>query len=593
MNKLLLLFCFLCISNFSGAQPQNYNEINSTTAETWMFIIAAIFFVAMGWYTQYFFTKWKQRKTLDDRIKFYINTAHDIRTPLTLIKAPLEDLLDKEALSESGSRNVNTALRNVESLLRLTSNFINLERAEAGSASLYVAEYELGSYLQKTIDSFHFFAENKRINLIYESNFRFLNTWIDKEKMDSILKNVISNALKYTPEGKEVHIISAETDSTWSIEVKDSGIGIPIAEQKKIFKAHFRGSNVINTQTAGSGIGLILVWKLVQLHKGKITFSSTENQGTYFKMTFPKNETRYKEAIHTTKQENEQVVYSKSGVPQNAFDEESPVKQIEQKNNAPKLLIAEDNDELRGYLQHTLSENYVVKACCNGKEAQELIESYSPDLIIADMIMPEVSGSELCTTLKNKIETSHIPIILITSLDNDKSIIEGMSTGADEYIVKPFNISILRMTISNLLINRALLRQKYGNLELNDDQNGPDCINCSTDIEWNFIASVKKNVEDNLDNPEFNVDVLCGLVNMSRTSFYNKIKALTDQAPADYIRLIRLKRAAYLLKEQQYSVTEIAEKTGFSDAKYFREVFKKHFKVSPSQYAKKGDSASE
>lgn len=593
MNKLLHISCLLCISNICYAQPQNYNEMNTTTAETWMFIIAAVFFITIGWYTQYFFTKWKQRKTLDDRIKFYINTAHDIRTPLTLIKAPLEDLLDKEALSESGSRNVNTALRNVESLLRLTSNFINLERAESGSASLYVAEYELGSYLQKTIDSFHSLAEMKRINLTYESNFKFLNTWIDKEKMDSILKNVISNALKYTPEGKDVHIISIETDSAWSIEVRDTGIGIPIAEQKKIFKAHFRGSNVINTQTAGSGIGLLLVWKLVQLHKGKITFNSTENEGTYFRMTFPKSETHYKEATHTTKPENEQVVYSKSGVPQNVSAESIPAKQTEPKSNSPRLLIAEDNDELREYLQHTLSDNYTVKTCSNGKEAQDLVESYSPDLIIADMMMPEVSGSELCTTLKNNIETSHIPIILITSMDNDKSIIEGMSTGADEYIVKPFNISILRMTISNLLINRALLRQKYGNLELTEDQNGPDCINCSTDIEWNFIANVKKNVEDNLDNPDFNVDVLCGMLNMSRTSFYNKIKALTDQAPADYIRLIRLKRAACLLKEQQYSVTEIAEKTGFSDAKYFREVFKKHFKVSPSQYAKKGDSASE
>jgi len=201
--------------------------------------------------------------------------------------------------------------------------------------------------------------------------------------------------------------------------------------------------------------------------------------------------------------------------------------------------------------------------------------------------MPEMQGNELCNILKNNIETSHIPIIMITSLDNDQSIMESLSMGADEYIVKPFNISILRMTISNILINRALLRQKYGNLELNDDQQGPDCINCSNDIEWNFIANVKKSVEEHIDNPEFNVDVLCGLLNMSRTSLYNKIKALTDQAPADYIRLIRLKQAATLLEEQQYSVTEVAEKTGFSDAKYFREVFKKYFKMSPSQYAKK------
>lgn len=184
------------------------------------------------------------------------------------------------------------------------------------------------------------------------------------------------------------------------------------------------------------------------------------------------------------------------------------------------------------------------------------------------------------------IETSHIPIILLTALSTDKNIIEGLQSGADEYIVKPFNIGILRATIANLLANRALLRRKYANLELNDKNEDIPCANCNNDLDREFIATVKKIVDDNMDNPGFNVDTLCSLMNMSRTSFYNKIKALTDQAPADYIRLIKLKYAAQLLEEQRYTITEIAERTGFNDAKYFREVFKKHFNVSPSQYAK-------
>ena len=211
-----------------------------------------------------------------------------------------------------------------------------------------------------------------------------------------------------------------------------------------------------------------------------------------------------------------------------------------------------------------------------------------PNLVISDIMMPEMRGDELCHILKNDIETSQIPIILLTALNTDKNIIEGLQSGADEYIVKPFNIGILRANIANLLTNRALLRHKYASLDLNDEKNNTDCINCSNDLDWKFIATVKKSVEDNMDNPSFNVDVLCNLLNMSRTSFYNKIKALTDQAPADYIRLIRLKHAAQLLKGQKHTITEISELTGFSDAKYFREVFKIHFNMSPSQYAKRG-----
>ena len=261
------------------------------------------------------------------------------------------------------------------------------------------------------------------------------------------------------------------------------------------------------------------------------------------------------------------------------------------------VLLAEDNDlnvEIAAALLE--EQGMIVTRTADGKSALAQFCNTAPgtfDLILMDIMMPEMRGDELCHVLKNDIETSHIPIILLTALNNDRNIIEGLKTGADEYIVKPFNIGILRATISNILTNRSLLRHKYANLELNDDEDATTCTNCSTDLDWKFISSVKKHVEENMDNGALNVEMLCSLLNMSRTSFYNKIKALTDQAPADYIRLIRLKRAAQLLKEQKYSITEVAEMTGFSDAKYFREVFKKHFSVSPSQYAKQKEEGEE
>ena len=555
----------------------------------WALLLYALVIAAIVTITLRVIILRKQRKTSDEKIRFFINTAHDIRTPLTLIKAPLEELSEKEDLTPGGRSNMNTAIRNVNALLRLTTNLINFERADTYSSALYVSEYELSTYMEEMINAFRAYADVKRVSLTYESNFRYMNVWLDKDKMDSILKNLISNALKYTPEGGSVHIFTAETEDNWSVEVKDTGIGIPASEQKKLFRMHFRGSNAINSKVTGSGIGLLLVWKLVRLHKGKINFSSTEGKGSCIKVIFPKKEKYYRKAVHSPKPGSEKVVYAESGVPKNislstVYD---TARQRQQQNDdLPKILIVEDNDELREYLRNTLSDDYTIQVCSDGKQALDIVKEYMPNMVISDIMMPEMRGDELCHKLKNDIETSHIPIILLTALNNDRNIIEGLKTGADEYIVKPFNIGILRATIANILTNRSLLRHKYANLELNDEESDTACINCSTDIDWKFISTVKKSVEDNMDNSSFTVDVLCNLLNMSRTSFYNKIKALTDQAPADYIRLIRLKRAAQLLKEQQHSITEVAEMTGFSDAKYFREVFKKHFNVSPSQYAK-------
>lgn len=530
----------------------------------------------------------KQRKVSDEKIHFFINTAHDIRTPLTLIKAPLEELREKEELSKEGISNMNTALRNVNALLRLTTNLINFERADVYSSELYISEHELNTFMNEIFNAFQQYANIKHINFTYESNFRYMNVWFDKEKMESIFKNIISNALKYTPENGNVQVFVSESTDSWSVEVRDTGIGIPANEQKKLFKLHFRGSNAINSKVTGSGIGLMLVWKLVRLHKGKINLSSIENQGSVIKITFPKDSKRFRKAHLATpsKQriEIENVPSSSPEIYENAQKKENI--------NHRRILIVEDNDELRNYLSQTLSEEYVVQVCSNGKEALTIIPEYKPELVISDIMMPEMRGDELCQAIKNNIETSHIPVILLTALNNEKDILSGLQIGADEYVVKPFNIGILKANVANLLANRALLRSKYANLDLNDEENDEDCINCSQDIDWKFIANVKKNVEDNIDNPALTVDVLCSLMGMSRTSFYNKLRALTDQAPGDYIRLIRLKRAVQLLKEDTHSITEIAEMTGFSDAKYFREVFKKHFNVSPSQYGKEKKTAS-
>lgn len=525
----------------------------------------------------------KEQKISKEKTRFFINTAHDIRTPLTLIKAPLEELYEEEAFSDRGRNRMKTALANVEDLLRLTGNLINFERTEAYSSELLIAEYELDSYLRENYDEFRPYATSRHIDFSYTNNTGNLKVWFDREKMDSILKNVLSNALKYTPRHGRVSILADVKGDCWKLEVKDTGIGISAKEQSKLFKVHFRAINAINSKVTGSGIGLMLVYKLVCLHNGKISIDSTENTGTTVRISFPKEKERFhKFRLADPDMENERKILSPAVQHTDRSKEENKGEQ----NSLQRVLIVEDNDQLRMYLEDSLSGIYNVQTCCNGKEALAIVKEFWPELILSDIMMPQMGGDELCTVIKADMETSHIPVLLLTALSDEENMLRGLDIGADDYITKPFNIRFLKASMANLLANRALLRRKYATLD--EDTGMPDGIpvNCSNALDWKFIASVRKHVEKDMDNPDFTIDSLCASLNMSRSSFYNKLKALTGQSPIDYIKIIRLKRAAELLKEGKYSISEIAEMTGFCDSKYFREVFKKHFNVSPSRYGK-------
>ncbi len=530
---------------------------------------------------------YKEKRAWEERTRFFIQSAHDLRTPLTLIKVPLEEIAQHEPLSKEGRAQIETALKNVDALIRHTANLINLGRSDIHHTPLRLSENELSAYLEKTVQAFQPYADAKHIRLSLQCNFPRLHVWFDREKMESIVKNILSNALKYTPEQGEVRITVSEEANTWSMEVSDTGIGIPAKEQKKIFRRHFRGSNAVNARISGSGIGLLLVWRQVHIHKGKISMESVENKGTTINVSFPKDRADYPSALL----EVAPVEASDTPPTLNGLLTEAPsphtitYKDISRQSEhyQPRILVVEDNDDLRNYLTHSLGDTHVVQTANNGREALERIADFKPELILSDIMMPEMRGDELCTLVKNNIETSHIPFILLTALNDDQSIMQGLHTGADRYIVKPFNIGVLKAAIANLLTNRALLRSKYAEMELHE-RNEP--IDYGNALDNEFLESVKRIIEDHLTDADFHVETLSNTLNMSRSSFYNKLKALTDHSPADYIRLIRLKRAAQLLSQGKYNVSEVADKTGFNDAKYFREVFKKYYKVSPREYGK-------
>ena len=346
----------------------------------------------------------KQKKVSDEKTRFFINTAHDIRTPLTLIKAPLEEVIENRMVTEQALPHMNMALKNVNTLLQLTTNLINFERIDVYSSTLYVSEYELNTFMNDVCAAFRKYAEMKHVRFVYESNFDYLNVWFDSDKMGSILKNILSNALKYTPEEGSVCISACEEGNTWSIEVKDTGIGIPSCEQKKLFRNCFRGSNVVNLKVTGSGIGLMLVYKLVKLHKGKIQIQSNEQQGTCVRVTFPKgNSHLHKAKFISPKLPDERP---ETIIPGSISD--LPAMEISQINSSlQRILIVEDNDDLRNYLVDMLKTSYNIQACPNGKDALIIIREFNPDLVISDIMMPEMSGDELCSAIKGDLEMSY------------------------------------------------------------------------------------------------------------------------------------------------------------------------------------------
>ena len=527
----------------------------------------------------------KDRRASQQKINFFIQTAHDIRTPLTLIKAPLGEILQKEQLTEEGISNINLAIQNTENLSELASNLINFQKEQLYSSRLNVEQVELNHYLQESLQHFESYAEQKELQLTYHSSFTKLDVWLDRNKMDSILRNLLSNALKYTPKGGCVTLEASHTKSNWSIVLTDTGIGIPQQDQYKLFKALFRGKNAISQPISGSGVGMLLTKRLIQSHQGKITFSSKENAGSSFHLTFPLKSKHYNNKKQT---ESSPTTFIQPDHASFLWEETEP--QVAPTGSAPYILIVEDNAPLRVFLKQSLSPTYNTVGVENGVEAIKKIKERHPDLIISDIMMPLMNGNELCKYVKENVETSHIPIILLTALADRDDILSGLESKADQYIVKPFDLTMLKANIYNLLESRNQLRQQMQKDILNSLKREGQYIEESNEIlssiDDEFIVEVTNLIKDGLGNG-LTVDTLCASLNMSRTSFYHKIKSLTGLAPAELIRNIRMEQAAILLKSQRYSISEVSTLLGFADPKYFTDTFKKQYGVTPSVFIKK------
>ena len=525
---------------------------------------------------RYFWLR-KESHISQEKIRFFIQTAHDIRTPLTLIKGPLNEIRHSEKLTEKGSYHLQSAIQNTDRLSHLATQLIDFQKEELYTSSIHVSLVELNAYLESFLESFRTYAEQKHIQLTFLGSPDKVEVWIDRNKIDSIVYNLTGNALKYTGENGEVTLQLQHTSQHWTLRISDTGIGISASDQKKLFKELFRGENAINQHITGIGIGMLQTHRLVKRHQGKISVSSKVNEGTTFHLQFP---TDHRDFIH----EDKTMVETSRMF---SFETSLPNKELSTNpTQAPHLLIVEDNPDLRRFLHQSLSAIYHIREAENGKKALEKVKEEQPDLILSDIMMPEMRGDEMCQTLKNNVETSHIPVILLTALGDRESILHGLEIKADNYVVKPFDMDILKANIASVLANKEFLRQRFSQLNYRTEDLPKEVQEApGLNLDQTFLIKATGLVKANLSK-EFNVDDLCMEMGMSRSSLYNKIKALTDRSPSDFIRQIRMTEAANLLKSKKHTVAEVSDMMGYSDPKYFTDIFKKHYGMTPSAYMK-------
>ena len=553
-----------------------------------------IYFLVLAGITYFvwrFFANKMEKKHFADKIQFFINTAHDIRTPVTLIMAPLSDLNKEEGLSTEGKRFLRIARNNTEKLYNLITQLLDFQKTDTTHLTLQVAEYDLKAYLKEKIVSFQTLCDNKQLRMQLLLPEAPVLLWIDKDKADKIFDNLLSNAIKYTPTGGEITVKVQQSDKKITIEVKDNGIGIPRSAQRYIFSDFYRAENAVNSKETGSGIGLLLTRRLIKLHKGKISFTSNEGEGSSFSITFRKGNR------HLSKYIVNDALIPLSAPVDNSLTDSPDLPETEEEDiqetdsSKERIMIVEDNDELRFYLKKTFEHTYCVIDKPDGESALEYLQEKSVGLIISDVMMPGIQGDELCRRLKSDFTTSHIPVILLTAKTEKDAILEGLESGADDYLTKPFDTEILKTKIKGVLQNRKIMREYFlsyslelgHSAEQSQAQEPEACLSNLSPMDKKFLESCTRLVTENLADTNFSINHLCRELALSRTLFYEKLKSLTGQAPNDFIKLMRMKEAALLLK-QQIPVQEVALLVGFTDAKYFSTAFKKHFGVSPSKF---------
>jgi signal transduction histidine kinase/ligand-binding sensor domain-containing protein/DNA-binding response OmpR family regulator len=509
------------------------------------------------------------------KTKFFTNVSHEFRTPLSLIIAPLEKII-KQTEDEEQKKQLNLVQRNAKRLLSLVNQLLDFRKMEVQEVKLHPSIGDIITFSKDISNSFLDIAEKKNIRLSYTSNIERLEVYFDKDKIEKILFNLLSNAFKYTEENGMVSInltynppVINESDGTLAIEVRDTGIGIQADMHEKIFERFFQTDVPESMVNQGTGIGLAITKAFVRLHNGVITVKSEPEHGSCFTVLLPAKKIYDYASVTAT-----------NPIPEEA---EQIISETSHRSGKKKtILVVEDSEDLRFYLKDNLKGQYKVEEATNGKEGWEKIKLLNPDLVVSDIMMPLMDGVELVRKIKAETLTAHIPVILLTAVGSEEKQLAGFKAGINDYITKPFTFEILDSRIRNLLAQQELLHKRFQKqIEVNP---GEVTI---TPVDEKFLKQALEIVEKNLDVPEFSVEDFSRDMFMNRVTLYRKIVSVTGRTPIEFIRSIRLKRAAQLLEKSGLTIAEIAYEVGFNNPKNFTKFFKEEFKMLPSKYASK------
>lgn len=529
----------------------------------------------------------------DAKLTFMTNIMHEIRTPMTLIAGPLGTIMTDDK-DPGRQRMYHTMHRNIERILSLVNQLIDLRRLDKCKLSLKFAQIDIVAFINNIIQLYEYQNLNRNISLEFdhESSDR-LDVWISPMYFDKIIGNLLSNAFKYTPTGGNISIrlkvhynsnLDEPLNNHVEIVVDDNGIGIDPADLENIFNRFYQGKNSYNISKPGTGIGLDLARSLVKLHFGTIHAENNQYGGARFVVRLPLGNS------HLSKEDLcEDEVALNSGISKSVESVESlSLDETKQRSSSKnKVLVVEDDDEIRQYIINALSPYYHMLEADNGKEGISIAFKHKPNLIISDIMMPEMDGMSMCQSIKRNINLNHIPVILLTAKVEESDNMKGLEAGADAYITKPFTVKFLKRNVDSLLAKYEQLRNTFGDRQIQDGKLDEISVKSHDEKLMDRIMSV---INSNLDNQNLTADFIADKVGLSRTHLYRKLKELTNQSTRDFIRNVRLRQAANLMSQKHYTVNEVARLTGFSDANNFSTAFKKLYGVSPTEYMTENSS---